>query len=294
MMRQWIACIAILISACAAELPRAGVVLPALPPVQSDDAILVGAGDIARCGASLENAKATAALIAQLPDATVFTAGDNAYPSGRPQDFADCYEPAWGAFRARTHPVPGNHDYRTQNARPYFEYFGVTSYSSFDLKSWHIVLLDSMADMSQGSVQARWLREDLAATNAQCIAAIWHHPRFSSGPHGLQPNDPGRRTATIWSILANYGASVVINGHDHHYERFAIRDGLRQFIVGTGGAELRTVVRVAAASEVRLDKYHGVLILTLHRDSYEWRFVSIDGVVRDSNAAPQTCTKLVR
>lgn len=287
-----IALVAILLCGCATAAPPEARTLPPMPAVVPGDALLAGAGDIARCGPSLAYAKATATLIEQLPDAVVFTAGDNAYPNGRLQDFTDCYGPAWGAFKARTRPVPGNHEYRTPGAKPYFEYFGVAPWSSFELNGWHIVLLDSMANMRQGSAQLAWLESDLAAAGAKCIAAIWHHPRISSGPHGLSPTDPGRKTGDAWSVLARHRATLVINGHDHHYERFARRDGIRQFIVGTGGAELRPVVRVASGSEVRVTKQHGILILTLRPGSYDWRFVSIDGVVRDESVAPQTCTQL--
>jgi acid phosphatase type 7 len=291
-MRRGIALVAILVSGCAAVPVETRPAL-AIAPASAGDALLVGAGDIARCGPTLANAKATAALVAQLPDAVVFTAGDNAYPDGRAQDFTNCYEPAWGAFKARTRPVPGNHEYRTAQARPYFDYFGVAPWSSFDLNGWHIVLLDSMKDMRKGSPQLAWLESDLAAANARCIAAIWHHPRFSSGPHGLSPTDPGRRTADVWAALAQRGASVIVNGHDHHYERFAPIEGIRQFIVGTGGAELRPIIRVVNSSEVRVTKQHGILILTLRPGSYDWRFVGVDGVVRDHSDAPQTCTQLV-
>ena len=292
-MRCVIALVAVLIAGCATELPRAGV-MPALPLPGARDVVLVGAGDIARCGRPLANARATAALIGQLPEATVFTAGDNAYPDGRKEDFANCYDPAWGAFKDRTLAVPGNHEYRTPGAKPHFEYFNARPWSSVDLKEWHIVLLDSMEDMREGSPQVRWLEEDLRSTNARCIAAIWHHPRYSSGPHGLSRTDPGRRTETLWKVLAARAATLILNGHDHHYERFAPRQGIRQFVIGTGGANLRRTVRVASGSEVRDSEHHGVLVLILHPDSYEWRFVSVDGVVRDSSPAPQACTQLVR
>lgn len=280
------------LSACASSsLPPASPQPLEMPQLAEGDALLVGSGDIAKCGSQLEYARATAALVKQFPDATVFTAGDNAYESGTAEQFANCYDATWGAFKERTHPTPGNHDHRSKGAQPYLDYFGVKPFYSFEVKSWHVVALDSMLDMTADSPQAKWLDSDLAATKQRCIAAIWHHPRYSSGPHGLQPNDPGRKTAALWSILAAHHATLIVNGHDHHYERFAPRDGLRQFIIGTGGAELYPSVGNAEGSEARDDQHFGILVLTLHPSSYEWRFLGIDGLARDVSAEPVSCSR---
>jgi hypothetical protein len=253
------------------------------------DLFLIGAGDIADCGPQLAAARATAAIVQQFPTATVFTAGDNAYKRGRADEFADCYGPTWGAFRSRTRPAPGNHEHYTPEASGYAGYFGVPLYYSFDLGSWHIVSLDSMLDMAPASPQLDWLRHDLEGNTRPCIAAIWHHPRFSSGIHGRQRNDPGRHTDMVWSVLASHHAALIINGHDHDYERFAPRDGIRQIVVGTGGGELRPFVWRVRGSEHRDARHYGVLLLTLHQQSYDWHFITVDGVIGDASAAPQPC-----
>jgi 3',5'-cyclic AMP phosphodiesterase CpdA len=243
-------------------------------------AVLVGAGDIAACGS--RGTEATAALLDQV-DGTVFTAGDNAYFQGTMPQYMQCYDPTWGRHKGRTRPAPGNHEYETPGASAYFEYFGPSAgprgvgYYSFDIGAWHVVSLNSNVPAGEGSGQLQWLREDLAATNARCVAAIWHHPLFSSGQNGPQP-----MMRDVWRVLREAGADVVIAGHDHIYERFARQDesgrattgGLRQFTIGTGGAELTSPARVTANSEVRGAAF-GVLKLTLNPESYSWQFLPV-------------------
>jgi hypothetical protein len=260
--------------------------------------VLVGAGDIAYCD-KVEH-QATAALLDRIlmahPGATVFTAGDNAYPNGTAEEFANCYEPSWGRFKARTRPSAGNHDYYTAHGAPYYAYFGANAgpagrgYYSYDLGDWHIISLNSNLRESTGSVQEEWLRRDLAANPKVCTLAYWHHPRFSSGPHGNN-----RRASALYQALYDHRASVVITGHDHHYERFAPQDpqgeadptGIRVFIVGTGGASLRPIRHLQPNSEVHNTTTHGVLKLTLRPTSYDWEFIPIAGqTFRDSGSAP--------
>jgi calcineurin-like phosphoesterase family protein len=264
------------------------------PPV---DAVLVGAGDIADCG--LTDDSATAALVVGI-EGTVFTAGDNAYPGGSAAQFRDCYDPTWGAFRDRTRPAAGNHDWETKDLAGYLGYFGTaaapdgTSWYSYALGAWHVIVLDSDCSNVGGcrpdSPQGRWLSADLTASSATCTLAIWHHPRFSSGEHG---ND--RDVAPFWRALYDAGADVVINGHDHDYERFAPQDpdarldqarGIREFVVGTGGAALRTFPTAAANSQLRAAVSHGVIRLDLHRSSFEWTFLPTSGDLSDSGSAP--------
>ncbi len=264
----------------------------------SADPILIGAGDIADCG--LDDDTATAKLIENVPVAAVFTAGDNAYENGSPDDFRNCYDPTWGAFKDRTRPAAGNHDWQTKDLAGYLGYFGTAaapegaSWYSYDLGSWHIVVLDSdcgfVGGCGPGSAQGRWLSTDLAASTARCTLAIWHHPRFSSGEHG---NDTD--VAPFWQTLYDAGADVVINGHDHDYERFAPQDpsgredrvrGIREFVVGTGGAALRTFPTTRANSELRVATTHGVIELVLHQASYQWTFVPTTGELGDSGTAP--------
>jgi len=259
----------------------------------SDQFVFVGAGDIANCD-RLGGAHATAALLDGIAG-TVFTLGDHAYEQGTAEEFRRCYEPTWGRHKARTRPAPGNHDYLTSRGRPYFEYFGAAAgsdqrgYYSFDLGGWHIISLNSSLPRSL-SAQAKWLREDLAAHPVDCVLAYWHVPVYSSGPHGPTPT-----MREIWSILYKAGADVVLNGHDHIYERFAPQDdkgkpdaehGIREFIAGTGGGGVYRIGRVAPNSEVRNNTTYGVLKLTLSPGRYAWEFVPIPGALfRDEGAA---------
>lgn len=253
---------------------------------------MVAAGDIARCGRQLANARATASIVQQFPSATALTIGDNAYEAGRPEEFANCYDPTWGAFKARTHPSPGNHEYySSKTAIGYFGYFHVPEYYSFEIGGWHLVSLDSMIDMTAGSPQVAWLEKDLNANRKPCILAYWHHPRFSSGVHGVQRHDPGRETAVLWHVLATHHAALIVNGHDHDYERFAPRDGIREIVVGTGGGDLRPFIRRLHGSEARDDHHYGVLLLTLHPMSYDWSFIGTDGVIHDQSISAVPCTQ---
>jgi hypothetical protein len=265
--------------------------LPSATP--AGDPVLVGAGDIADC--ALESDSATAALLDTIPG-TVFTTGDNVYPDGSPDQFRDCYGPTWGRHLARTRPAPGNHDWRTKDLAGYLGYFGAaaapagTSWYSYDLGTWHVIVLDSdcsaVGGCDPGSAQGRWLAADLAASTARCTVAIWHHPRFSSGEHG---NDTS--VAPFWRALYDAGADLIVNGHDHDYERFAPQDpegrqdrerGIREFVVGTGGVALRTFPKAAANSQIRVAAYHGVLRLVLRPTSYEWSFIPTSSPFRDS------------
>jgi Calcineurin-like phosphoesterase len=251
----------------------------------SDTVILVGAGDIAECGSTGD--EATAALLDRIPG-TVFTTGDNAYRRGTAEEFARCYGPSWGRHRSRTRPVPGNHDYRSAQGAPYYEYFGAfagipgVGYYSYDLGAWHLIALNSNIPMGDGSPQARWLRADLAATPARCVLAYWHHPRYSSGTeHGSDA-----RSAAAWQALYDAGAEIVLGGHEHNYERFAPQGpdaapeaarGIREFVVGTGGADHYPLGPPIANSEVRNNDTWGVLKLTLFPDGYRWEFVPVAG-----------------
>ena len=145
-----------------------------------------------------------------------------------------------------------------------------------------------MRDMSEQSEQVVWLRRDLESSGRPCVLAFWHHPRFSSGRHGRQREDRGRQTDVLWRVLAEHHAALVVNGHDHHYERFARIDGIREIVAGTGGAKLRPVLP-RLRSEASDARHYGVLVLTLHPASYEWHFLGIDGAVHDASSAPVPC-----
>lgn len=277
--------------------PSASPTSDAVPsPIIETGARLVAAGDIASCDE--EGDSATAALVATLgDDITVATLGDNVYPSGNEQTYASCYDPVWGPWLARTHPAIGNHDAETDAGTAYHAYFGDragppdVAWYSYDIGAWHTVVLDSncaLIGCYAGSPQHRWLVADLAASTSVCTLAYWHHPRFSSGPHGDEP-----ATGPFWEALQDAGADVILVGHDHLYERFAPQapdgsafdGGIRQFTVGTGGKELYESARIAPNSELIIDDSFGVLELTLHANSYAWRFLAVDGGVADAGTA---------
>jgi hypothetical protein len=255
-----------------------------------EPAVLVGAGDIANCevtGGS--GAMATGRLLDQIPG-TVFTVGDHAYPSGAAKQFQDCYDPRWGRLKPRTRPAPGNHDYLTDKGKPYYDYFGENAgperrgYYSYSLGTWHIVSLNSFIAADRKSPQIEWLREDLAAHQSECTLAYWHIPVFSSGPHGSETQTT-THMQEAWRVLYEHHAAVVINGHDHDYERFAPQNpdgkadpkGIREFVVGTGGGGLYEFRKIRPNSEARSNRSYGVLKLTLGAADYRWEFITAAG-----------------
>jgi acid phosphatase type 7 len=267
---------------------ESSITVSSAPPLA--DPVIVGAGDIASCSSTGD--EATAALLDDIPG-TVVTLGDNVYDSGTATEYADCYDPSWGRHKARTKPTPGNHEYITANATGYYGYFGSLAgdpskgYYSYDLGNWHIVVLNSNSDCTTiscaaGSAQEQWLRADLTANQNVCTLAYWHHPRFNSGAeHGNDAN-----VAPFWNALYDLGADVILNGHEHVYERFAPQSpsaaadnvrGIRQFTVGTGGKSHYPFGTIQPNSQVRDDNTYGVLKLTLHATSYDWQFVPVAG-----------------
>ena len=247
--------------------------------------MLLAAGDISSCGNNGDSQ--TADLVAG-QSGTVATLGDNAYEDGSAAQYRDCYDPTWGRFKDRTKPSPGNHEYQTSGASGYYNYFGAAAgpsgrgYYSYDLGGWHIISLNSNVSMSAGSAQEQWLRSDLAASNASCTLAYWHHPRFSSSStHGNNPS-----TGPLFQALYDYGAEIVLNGHDHDYERFAPQTpgaqsdptfGIREFVVGTGGRSHYGFGSPEPNSQVRNDNTYGVIKLTLSADGYTWQFLPVAG-----------------
>ncbi|MBA2720229.1 MAG: metallophosphoesterase [Chloroflexi bacterium] len=261
--------------------------------------VLTGAGDIGTCG--LAGAQKTSDLLVK-QEGSIFTVGDNAYENGSAEDYAACYAPTWGRVFERTIlPVAGNHDWNTDGAAGYRAYFGAAAagpggatWYSKDLGAWHVVVLDSNCAKVGGcdatSAQGKWLAADLAASDARCTLALWHHPRFSSGEHG---NDP--LVGPFWDLLHAAGADLIVNGHDHDYERFAQQDpaggelrpgGIREIVVGTGGVGLRSFKATVANSEFRLAGSFGVLRLTLHPVNYDWEFLPVAGSITDFGSTP--------
>jgi hypothetical protein len=262
---------------------------PPPPPPPDDYPQLLAAGDIADCTPGAEQ---TAELL-DLFRGTVTPLGDTAYPSGSYEDFANCYDPTWGRHKDRTRPAIGSHEYTTPGAVPYWDYFGEAAgdagygWYSYDLGSWHVVVLNSSCPEAggcfEGSPQVEWLRDDLAAHPAQCTAAYWHTPRYSSGQkHGDDLN-----YVPLWQVLYEHGVEFVMGGDDHHYERFApqtpfgdldLSDGVRQFVVGTGGRFLRPMTDTPRPnSETRDNSTFGILRVALLDWGYEWEFVSVAG-----------------
>ena len=255
---------------------------PVTPVPIAPDTTIVAAGDIGVCGRA--EVEATARLVDGIAG-PVLALGDIAYPNGSARDFAECYDPSWGRHRARTRPTPGNHEYFSAGAGPYFDYFGANAgpdrrgYYSFHAGEWLLLSLNSSVAADAASAQVAWLRSTLAAQPARCTLAYWHQPVFSSGKHGSNGH-----MRTVWQILQDAGAEVVLVGHDHLYERFAPqtadgrRDptGLRQFTVGTGGAPTYSAHSLAANSQT-IGTDEGVLRMTLKAAGYDWQFVPIPG-----------------
>lgn len=278
-------------------------VTPTPTPLPPGEAVMVGAGDIASCAGNGDNATAT--LLDGI-GGTVFTVGDNVYEDGAPGRFENCYGPTWGRHKERTKPAAGNHEYDFAGAADYFAYFGAAAgdpskgYYSYDLAAWHIIVLNSncteVGGCQAGSLQEQWLRADLAAHPTACTLAYFHHPRFSSGAtHGssaqMQP---------FWQALYDYGADVVLVGHDHHYERFARQDpagvaaptrGIRQFLVGMGGFTLYPLGTPLPNSEVRNNDTWGVLKLALHPTGYDWQFIPVAGKTF-TDTGSESCVQL--
>ncbi|HYF39577.1 MAG TPA: metallophosphoesterase [Gemmatimonadales bacterium] len=284
---------ALLIPSCGGEGSPVDPNIP-LPP----ETILV-AGNIATCGTT--NDEATATLLESLPG-TVFTLGDNAFPDGSAEAYRNCYEPSWGRHKARTYAALGNHEYNLGTAAASFDYFGDRAgprdrgYYSFDLGNWHVIVLnvsDAVA-FEEGSLQDQWLQADLAANSKTCTVALWHSPRFfSSNTVGYTSN---AFITKLWERLYDAGVDLVLNGHQHHYERFPPmtptgnpdqQRGIRQFNAGTGGESAEMPVAIAQHSEVRSDAF-GVLRLILDAGSYSWEFVpAVAGQFTDSGTG--TC-----
>ena len=273
----------------------------AAPSEAPDPTRIVAVGDIAcdpssssfEGGLGTDSAcqqQATSDLVVDEGYAAFLGLGDLQYEEGTDRAFMASYDLSWGRVKDITFPVPGNHEYHTSHASGYYSYFGSRSgdpdrgYYSYDIGDWHLVALNSNCDevsCSEGSPQESWLRTDLAANPKRCTLVYWHHPLYSSGKHGNNPE-----VAPLYRAAYELGVDVAIAGHDHHYERFAPQDasgnldpvtGIREFVVGSGGKSHYAIESVLANSEASDSETFGVLELTLLPDRYEWRFVPRDG-----------------
>ena len=238
-------------------------------------ATLVAAGDISSC--DTDGDSATAALVTKIPG-TVAVLGDAVYPNGTAEEFRKCYAPTWGRFWRRTRPALGNHEYNTPGAAGALGYWRIPArgYYSYELGAWHVVVLNSncrpAGGCQRGSAQQRWLQDDLATHPTRCTLAYWHHPRWSSGPHGSDAT-----IADLWATLVQAHADVVLAGHDHDYERFVPIGGIRSFVVGTGGRSNYPILVRRPGSAAADWRTLGVLRLTLRADRFSWRFVPATG-----------------
>ena len=279
---------------------------PASLVALSGAALFIGAGDIGVCGSRADERTANLVDSVLKADSAVgvptaaFTTGDNAYPAGLDRDFVRCFSPSWGDPKKRImkllRPTIGNHDYQSARGAAYYRYFGdragppFKGYYSFDLGEWHIVALNSEM-IVKGSAneireQQEWLAEDLRSRSKRCTLAYFHHPLFSSGAHGSDNS-----MLSLWKILSNGGVDLVLNGHEHHYERFLPMNaagavdsvnGMEQIIIGTGGGGLTGIrSRLAPNSARQIQGRWGVLIATLGSEEYRTSFLDVDGRVWD-------------
>jgi acid phosphatase type 7 len=253
----------------------------------STENTLIAAGDIASCEESgdEQTAKLIQGMLEKTP-ATVAALGDLVYPTGKLETYKNCYGPNWGQFLKQTKAAIGNHDYSGGTSQGYAAYFGTAAgpnpehYYSYDLGKWHVIVLNSncwaVGGCESGSKQYKWLQADLEENLSNCTLAYWHHPRFSSALHGNN-----NFMQDVWALLANSGVELVLNGHDHDYERFAplnaagkpSEKGTREFVVGTGGKNEYPFLITKPGSQIRKTGTFGVLELKLKASSYDWKFV---------------------
>ncbi len=264
----------------------------AIPSATAVPLILAAVADVAICGQ--EGDDQTAALIADWGVSEILIAGDISNEDGTLYQYQNCFDPSWGVYREMIHPVPGNHDYYSNPLENYYLYFDQAAgtpgqgYYSLDRGQWHIIALNSNCGAiacGPSSDQAAWLQQDLADLQTKCSIAFWHIPRWNSGPARN-----AHWTGSFWEILYAAGVDIVINGHDHHYERTGKvdpqglpddRGGIREFIVGTGGASHYYEEEPFPFSEKTVYGQFGVLKLILGEDDYRWQFVNVDGQVLD-------------
>lgn len=273
--------------------------------------VLIGAGDIAVCGTPYD--ESTARLVDSVSRAdsashvedAIFTLGDNWYPNGAQVYYDTCWRPSWGDTTRRImrelRPTVGNHDIDNGLGDTYYKVFGKAAgekgkgYYAYDIGEWKVVVLNSEIvvnptfSVDSRRAQEDWLKKELSGSTKKCTIAMFHRPRFSSGGHGGD-----LRMTSLWNILYDGNVDLILNGHEHHYERFdpqtpaGLRDtvrGIPQIIVGTGGAGLTGIrVPVQQNSVRRIQGHFGVLKLTLGAGEYQQAFLDTDGRVWDRAA----------
>ena len=281
---------------------------PAAVVALTGASVMIGAGDIADC--TSQGDEATAALVdsvlkadsAAIVEDVVFSLGDNAYPEGSDRDFARCFTPSWGdpakRIIKRIRPAPGNHEHYIFGASPYYKYFGKQAgeskkgFYSYNVGDWHVIVLNSEIVVNpvftpeERKAQEDWLNDDLKFNPKKCTIAYWHNPRFSSGWHGSD-----RLLTPFWQLLYDNNVDLVLNGHDHDYERFkpmtpaGLVDstrGIVEIVVGTGGGELRGIRSTVVPNSVaRVQGHFGVVKLTLGKEEWRSAFLATNGQVYD-------------
>lgn len=269
------------ILACA-EQPSSEMAPTGASAEATQPAVILAAGDIAGCPDWYKD-EVTARMLADMPG-TILPLGDLVYQDGTRFQFRNCYDPSWGRLLSRSRPAPGNHEYRTDEAGPYYEYFGERAgpagkgYYTYTLGSWRIYSLNSERNIA---AQTTWLRKQLSDNPSKCVLAYWHKPLYTSGPVVPTPE-----VRPLFNELWKARAEVVLNGHNHSYERFDPQDadgnyraqGVRQFVIGTGGAQLEPPTGPRAKNSRLLHVAGwGVLQMTLRTDGYSWKFVPVPG-----------------
>lgn len=271
-------------------------ILTRTPQPTSTPVYFSGAGDISICGQTGDDQTA-AILLNRVGSGLYFSAGDSSNENGSMYEYQNCFDASWGQLLPDLRVVPGNHDYYSNPMENYWIYFdGIAGepgegWYSFEHGDWHIVMLNSncgYVGCGPSSEQISWLKKDLASSKNKCSLAIWHHPRFNSGIAGNAD-----WLYTFWDVLYEHDVDVVVNGHDHHYERMAKINpqgeadrifGIRSFIVGTGGASYYGIDQIQPFSEVRITDHFGIIHFELKPRSYSWQFINVDGEVMDQGA----------
>jgi acid phosphatase type 7 len=276
---------------------------PPPPPPPPGGAVVLAAGDIQN---PVATCAATTQLLRDTPHDAVIAIGDLQYEAGSAANFASFFRPCWGAAApyAKLFPAPGNHESTKggycgeMSGRTAVDVCPISPDSARQRYEWRVgdwtfYSLDSGTSDSTGDLTAAdkaWLDQRLAASATRCQGIYWHHPRFAAGDHG-----PSTALADDWAdVLMPRRVDLVLNGHNHNYQRFARMgpngpdpNGIRQIIAGTGGRDLRTVGTAPAGREAASSASFGLLRLDLRADGYDWRFLPATGTFTDSGS--ETC-----
>ncbi len=238
----------------------------------------------------------TAELIRSQDVDALLALGDLQYDKGAADDWPQSYDETYGPLLDKTYPVPGNHEYLTPGAVPYFEYFGTRAgdpdkgYYAFDLGEWRVYALNAECNQIDCAAERTWLVDDIREHQAACQLLFTHAPRYSSGEHGSST-----RPERFWAVAYNAGFELALAGHDHDYERFAEMDyagnvvstGIRSFVSGAGGRSLYAFESREQGSQVQFGDDYGVLFLALGSGSYSWEYRTISGETIDQGS--DTC-----